>query len=265
MALKALLVSATLSALVAAAPLTTREPAATSDLSITILEGSADLTATQATSTLQLYHERLGEEGTASLVAADVDAADRFWHSVISSSGGGFVGATTRIRGLVEPARRAAPAAFDAAAVGRWFATGGSGWPNSFLATSPTHHASRSGAGTRDAAAVLETIEGWGEGGGPVTAFAGYAEPAPGFLPALPAAFPPEGRSALALTLRDGTVFAHDLTAVRDLPAGAGVEIFQGIYVPDSTPESVVQGAVEHITVEFANWLRFAYKQAMEG
>ncbi|KAI1340629.1 hypothetical protein F5Y15DRAFT_414945 [Xylariaceae sp. FL0016] len=225
-------------------------------LPIVVIEGTSPepeaLALTEATAVLALYHTRLGQEGTSGIVSSDIDAADVFWHAILSNTTGGWVGGTARIQGLADPS------VFNAASVGAWFVAGGTGWPNDFLETSPTHYLSFSAGGTGDANTVIETIEGWGKG--PITYFKGIAEEKPDFIPALEEF---EGQSPLAFTLRDGTVFAHSLTAYRDLPDGSGVEVFQGIYVPDSTPAYVKEGLTEHITVEFANWLRFAYRRAV--
>ncbi|CAJ2511548.1 Uu.00g071730.m01.CDS01 [Anthostomella pinea] len=247
-----LLAAATLAALAGAIPV--RRQAAV--LPVVVLEGSPDLAGlslTEASEVLYRYHKVLGQEGTSAIVAPDVAAADTFWHKILSNTTGGWVGGTTRIQGLADPA------VFSGKDVGTWFAGGGTGWPNDFLETSPTHYLSFSAGGTSDARAAIETIEGWGANG-PITYFKGIPEAKPAFIPAL-AEFG-SSQSALAFTLGDGTVFAHSLTAFRDLPDGSGVEVFQGIWVPDSAPAYVVRGATEHITVEFANWLRFAYNKA---
>ncbi|KAI1183532.1 hypothetical protein F5B17DRAFT_443353 [Nemania serpens] len=228
------------------------------ELPVKVIKGSSkDLTSLelpQANTAILLFRSRLGEKGTHDLVAPDVAAADAFWHRTLSSSTGKFVGATMRSRGYA-PTR-----VFNATTVGLWFLTSGTGFPNGFLETSPEHYLSLSAGGTTDPKAVLESIENWGPG--PITYFKGISEAKPAFVPEL-REFPAEFSTTLALTLADGTVFAHSLTAFRDLPGGGGVEIFQGIWIPDSAPAEVLAGLEAHITVEFSNWLKLAYKKAI--
>ncbi|GAP82786.1 putative MULTISPECIES: hypothetical protein [Rosellinia necatrix] len=228
------------------------------ELPVTVIEGSSkDLTALelpQANKAILLYRSRLGENGTRALIASDVAAADAYWRDALARSTGGFVGGTMRARGY------APRAVFNATTVGLWFYFGGSGWPNDFLQSSPEHYLSLSGPGVRDPKAAIESIENWGPG--PITYFKGVPEPKPDFIPALED-FPADAQSSLALHLADGTVFAHSVTAFRDLPDGCGVEIFEGIWIPDSAPADVLEGLRAHITVEFSNWLKLAYKKAI--
>ncbi|KAI0202417.1 hypothetical protein F4808DRAFT_421554 [Astrocystis sublimbata] len=236
----------------------TRRPAA--ELHVTVIEGaSKDLNALeipQAGKAISLFRSRLGENATQALIAPDVAAANAYWHKKLSASAGKFVGGTMRAQG-------AAPhAIYNATAAATWFLTSGIGWPNDFLSSSPEHYLSLSPAGVRDKTAAIESIENWGPG--PITYFKGVPEEKPDFFPALPE-FPAPLQSALALHLKDDTVFAHTLTAFRDLPSGCGVEIFQGIWIPEATPKDVLDGLTAHITVEFSNWLKVSYKRTLEA
>ncbi|KAI0965623.1 hypothetical protein F4678DRAFT_452025, partial [Xylaria arbuscula] len=228
------------------------------ELPVTVIKGSSknlsSLELPQAETALALFRSRLGQNATHDLVAADVAAADAYWHKLLSNSTGKFVGATTRSQGY------APSSIFNATTVGLWFVYGGTGWPNDFLKSSPEHYLSLSAGGTTDPKAAIESIENWGPG--PITYFKGIPETKPDFVPEL-SEFPDAFKSTLALTLDDGTVFAHSLTAFRDLPSGQGVEIFEGIWIPDSAPAAVVAGLEAHITVEFSNWLKLAYKKAI--
>ncbi|KAI1816971.1 hypothetical protein GGS20DRAFT_135850 [Poronia punctata] len=227
------------------------------ELPVRVIEGSSiDLTGLalpQANKAVLLYRSRLGEDGVNELIKEDVAAADTFWQETMAKSTGKFVGGTMRAQGY------APHEIFNATSVGRWFILGGTGWPNDFLQTSPEHYLSLSGAGVHDKSTTLESIENWGPG--PITYFKGMSEEKPAFFPALHE-YPESAQSALALQLKDGTTFAHSLTAFRDLPGGYGVEIFQGIWIPDGAPKEVLDGLTKHITVEFSNWLKLAYKMA---
>lgn len=228
----------------------TRRPA---ELPVIVIEGSSkDLTALvppQANKAILLFRSRLGEKGTQTLIAADA-----YWHRRLSNSTGKFVGGTMRAQG------HAPRTLFNATSVALWFYLSGTGWPNDFLASSPEHYLSLSGPGVRDPGAAIESVENWGPG--PITYFKGIPEPKSSFIHALEE-FPTDFQSSLALQLADGTVFAHSLTAFRDLPGGCGVEIFQGIWIPDSSPPEVVEGL--RAPVEFSNWLKLAYKKALQA
>ncbi|KAI1498875.1 hypothetical protein F5X99DRAFT_392077 [Biscogniauxia marginata] len=227
------------------------------DLPISVIEGSLDptnLAISQASDVLYLYHSQLGQDGTTAVVEPNVAAADAFWHATLSNSTGGHTVGKARVQGFADPA------VFNATSIEAWFAAGGTGWPNDFLETSPQHFLSFSASGTSDGKSVVESVEGWGKG--PITYFKGTLTERPAWVPLLEE-YPEAAQSVLALTLKDGTVFAHSLTAARDLPDGSGVEVFQGIWLPDSTPAYVVEGLTQHLTVEFSNWLRFAYGKAI--
>ncbi|KAI0480708.1 hypothetical protein GGR56DRAFT_687958 [Xylariaceae sp. FL0804] len=236
-------------------------PGLADELPVRLIQGADpslnDLERVEAEAVISFYQTKLGPDATPGLVSEQVAAADAFWRAVVANSTGGWKAGIARIQGY------APTAVFNATSVGTWFDASGTGWPNGFLGTSPTHYASYAAGGVADAADVIETVEGWGTAG-PITSFRGRAEAKPAFEPPLPE-FPAAGQSPLAMSLQDGTVFAHSLTAARDLPGGGGVEIFEGIWVPDSTPAYVVDGLTEHLTVEFTNWLRFAYKLAVSS
>ncbi|KAI0164784.1 hypothetical protein GGR57DRAFT_450559 [Xylariaceae sp. FL1272] len=224
------------------------------DLPIEVVEGStpdADaLELTESREIISLFHTRLGQNATSKLVEADVAAADAFWQKVLSNATS-YVGGVTRIQAY------APTSVFNATSVLVWFQSAGTGWPNDFLNTSPQHHLAFSGAGTSDPEAAIESIETWGAG--PTTYFKGISAEKPSYIPALPEF---AAQITLALVLKDGTVFAHSVTAARDLEDTEGVEIYQAIWIPDNVPGYVVTGLTEHITVEFTNWLRFAYRRA---
>jgi hypothetical protein len=254
-------------------PVTVIEGSLPADLPVTVIEGSSppalsaqqnaqisrltELELPQADQALLLFRTKLGEAATNVLIAADIARADVYWHERLKASKGGkFVGGVTRARGY------APHAIFNATSVGLWFYFGGEGWPNDFLRTSPEHYLSLSGPGVRTKGNAIESTENWGPG--PITYFTGKPEVQPKFIPTL-SEYPADSQSYLALALKDGTVFAHSLTAFRDLPEGNGVEIYQGIWIPDSVEKEVLEGMRKHITVEFTNWLRFAYKKSTAG
>ncbi|GAP87892.1 hypothetical protein SAMD00023353_1601140 [Rosellinia necatrix] len=114
----------------------------------------------------------------------------------------------------------------------KFFIAGGTGFPNDFLKTSLEHYPSLSAGGTTNPEAAIESVKNWGPG--PITYFRGIPKTEPAFAPELPE-FPAQFKSILALTLADGTAFAHAVTAFWDLPGGVGVVIFEGIWISDSS------------------------------
>ncbi|KAM7191103.1 hypothetical protein V8F33_009111 [Rhypophila sp. PSN 637] len=84
-------------------------------------------------------------------------------------------------------------------------------------------------------------------------------------------------------TLMDGSekVIANLHYAYRDIAAnegcdgstsenaskkrGSGIEAILAMWMPDATPDDVVQGLSEHLEVEYYNWLRWAYEDIKSG
>lgn len=91
------------------------------ELPVSVIEGSskglAALELSQANDGVLLYRQRLGENGTHALVAADVVAANPYWHKMLASSKGGFVNVPTRAQAY------APHAVLNATAVRRWLDT----------------------------------------------------------------------------------------------------------------------------------------------
>ncbi|KAI1199076.1 hypothetical protein F5X97DRAFT_297338 [Nemania serpens] len=210
------------------------------ELPVTVIEGAsqglAALELSQASKGLLRYRKRLGEDGTHMLVAADIVMADAFWHKIVARS------------------------LFNATALEQWFITAGVGWPNDFLNTSPDHYLALNGPGVRQPGKTADIIENWGPG--PITHFYGVSEPKPSFIPAVDE-FPAELQYTVGFTLLDGTLFAHTLTAFRDLPGENGIEVIGDFWIPSNSPDDVIEGLQAHNTVEISNWLKFAWKAAM--
>ncbi|KAI1109822.1 hypothetical protein F5Y14DRAFT_390870 [Nemania sp. NC0429] len=229
------------------------------ELPVTVLEGSspnpATLELSQASEKLLLYRSRLGENGTHALVAADLVAADAYWHKTIADSKGGFVGAMVRARAY------APHAVLNATAVGQvLFDVADVGWRDNFLSATPEHYlASRRPDASHDNLAA-DVAERWGPS--PITYFHAIPVSKLSFMPALHE-FPVELQMPLGLALSDDTVFAYTLTALRDLPGGHSIELVEGLWLPDSTPGDIVKAVRAHNTVEYTNWLKLAYKAAM--
>ncbi|KAI1183868.1 hypothetical protein F5B17DRAFT_434167 [Nemania serpens] len=199
-------------------------------------------------------HQHIAFQFPHALVAADVAAADTYWHKLLASSKGGFVNGTVVVQGY------APHAVLNATAVMQWIAAAGVGWPNEFLNASPQHYLALTGPGVRQPGDTAEVIERWGSD--LITYFRAVPGPKRSFMPALDE-FPLESQLTLDLFLSDGTVFSPSLTAFRDLPGRKGVEIYVGVWIPDSSPDDVVEDLRAHNTVEYSNWLKSTYKKAI--
>lgn len=77
---------------------------------------------------------------------------------------------------------------------------------------------------------------------------------------------PSSTRAVGAVTLIDGTVIGHIHNSFRDLPRGKdGIEAELYVWLPSGTPDDVVQGLRDHQSIEFSNWLKFAYSDIVSG
>lgn len=150
---------------------------------------------------------------------------------------------------------------FNATSIDQWYySSDQQRWPRPILRTSPEHYYVLVAPGVADPKDTLEFVESWGPS--LRIYYATRNGPKPSFLPALEA-FPAEAQITTALVLGDGTIFAHGLTAWRDLPGNDGVEIFEGVWIPENVPAEIMDGLEAHITVAFQNWMKLAYQQAI--
>ncbi|KAI0101033.1 hypothetical protein GGR51DRAFT_531020 [Nemania sp. FL0031] len=228
------------------------------ELPVKVIDGTSRnleaLDALQSEETRLLLSTRLGETGTRTLLADDVAAGDAFWHKILDSATGAWVGVTMRAHGY------APHAVFNASSVDGWsYDNGEASWPTPILRAGPENYLVLSGPSVRDPQDFSEVIERWGSS--LFTSFRTRLEPTPAFV-----TVPDELQAvsqATALLLGDGTVFAHHELGWDDLPGGDGVDMFAGFWIPDNVPTEVVEGLRAHITLEYSNWLKLAYKKAI--
>ncbi|KAI0868515.1 hypothetical protein GGS24DRAFT_513273 [Hypoxylon argillaceum] len=217
------------------------------DLQLKVIEGASGtldaLELPQFEEALDLFQDRLGTVAPRKLLTQDIAEGDAFWHDILSKTTGEFVGVTMRAQGY---------APHEVSDQQRW--------PRPILRTSPEHYYVLVAPGVADPKDTLEFVESWGPS--LRIYYATRNEPKPSFLPALEA-FPAEAQITTALVLGDGTIFAHGLTAWRDLPGNDGVEIFEGVWIPENVPAEIMDGLEAHITVAFQNWMKLAYQQAI--
>lgn len=71
-------------------------------------------------------------------------------------------------------------------------------------------------------------------------------------------------------TLRDGSgkVFGNLHYSFRDLAVDnggktCGIELALNMWMPSKTPEEAKQGITEHLTIEYYNWVGWAYEDIM--
>ncbi|KAH6667158.1 hypothetical protein B0J14DRAFT_567671 [Halenospora varia] len=66
-------------------------------------------------------------------------------------------------------------------------------------------------------------------------------------------------------TLRDGPVIANIHNSLRDKEDGTGIEAVLYGWLPSAAPTDVIQGLRNHQSIEFSNWLQFAYNDTIGG
>ena len=192
------------------------------------------------------FKDYLGPDAITKLLKPDIDRANAVWHAILANSTGGHVPACAHVESNQLKAKD-----FNA-----WFGAD-TGDAHKMTGASPEHYVEAASASAVDGALAVDIIEAWGPG--IVTQYRlpaydgkqkqAYVPPLDGY------AFQAFGDA----TLLDGTVFASVRNAFRDRPKG-GIEALLCVWLPDSTPEYIVEGLRQHQAVEFTNWLKFAYR-----
>jgi len=195
--------------------------------------------------------KKLGAEALRDLVQSEIEEADEFWHDTIkhshSTSGGHKVSGVT-VEALVSPHT------LNTTSFLQWlqgFASNGS-FPNRLVEGEPQHYFLQVNP--------PEVIESWGLI--PVTHFTEAPSERKPFMEPLPE-FPIQ--LFVTLNLRDGTLLADEIMALRDKPDGSGMQIRFVTYFPGALSESLTEGVRKHVAVELGNWMRFAYEDIVSG
>jgi len=73
-------------------------------------------------------------------------------------------------------------------------------------------------------------------------------------------------------TLQDGSdaVVGYLHYNFRDIPVGnsgftCGIEVSLDMWMPSETPDAVKEGIAEHLTIEYYNWVGWAYEDIRSG
>lgn len=202
--------------------------------------------ARQALSNIQT---RLGAEALNALVQSEIDEADVFWHDIINKTPNGTHSISdVTVQALVSPHILNATIFLD------WlqnFASNGP-FPNRLVEGEPQHYFLQVNP--------PEVIESWGAI--PVTHFTQAPSERQPFMEELPEF---EIQLFVTLNLRDGTLLADEIMALRDMPDGSGMQIRFVTYFPGGLSEELTEGVREHVAVELANWMEFAYEDVVSG
>ncbi|KAI1316790.1 hypothetical protein F5Y16DRAFT_420162 [Xylariaceae sp. FL0255] len=235
-------------------------PTLPAELPTRIIQGtSPDPDSLELTAGRKMFddlYKAFGQEAFLNAIESNLTEADTYWNKIFSENKGG------RRQSLVVVQGYTSPSILNATTVLTWNQATGTGFPNQFLETNPQHWLSYSGPGvaaTPYKNATSINVETYGNGPQLTTYF--YATPItkPSWMPAI-SEFPADQQIAAQMLLRDGSLFAHGLTAVRTLPGNIGVELYQSMWIPDNTDDWVYDGLTYHLTIEFTNWLRKAYE-----
>ncbi|KAI1329200.1 hypothetical protein F5Y16DRAFT_409330 [Xylariaceae sp. FL0255] len=247
------------------ASLACAKPVAPANLPFKIVNGASNnpdgIELTASRQILVDIQKALGQDGYAALVTPAANAADTYFKGLLKTAN-----PNKAIVSLMQIEAYAPNNIFNSTSVLNWLAAAGTGFPNAFLNTNPQHFMAYSGDGvaaTNFTGALSVQLETWATASDSITVWYGAFEitEAPSYFPALP-----EYNMTLfsEMRLRDGTVFAHALTALRDLPDGSGVEYYLGMYLPENVDQWVSDALTLHITNEFTNWMRSAYAWALD-
>jgi hypothetical protein len=196
--------------------------------------------------------KKLGPEALHKLVQSEIDEADIFWHEIINSSPDNETHSVSdvTVEALVSPH------VLNTTIFLQWlqtFATNGK-FPNRLEQGEPQHYFLNVNP--------PEVIESWGSI--PVTHFTeAPSERKPFMVEIPPSEFPVQ--MFVTLNLRDGTLLADEIMALRDNDDGAGMRIRFVTYFPGGLGEKLVEGVRRHVAVELGNWMRFAWEDVVSG
>ncbi|KAI1325714.1 hypothetical protein F5Y16DRAFT_376935 [Xylariaceae sp. FL0255] len=275
MALKSLVLLATAFAggLVSATP-TAYKPVAPSDLPIRIVSGASDqpdeLELTAARAVIFDIEEKIGQKAYANIVWEDAAKADAYWHSLQVELN--KTAADKQPEPLLSLAlvQAFAPASIlNATTIFLFTENAGAGFPNGLMHTNSQHRASYGQAGLAGADIDITGFENsagiqfetWGTNVQNMTTYFGVyplniTTQKPSFMPAL-ADY--DLQYASEQRLRDGSLFGWTLKASKNLPKGAGVEVWMGTWILGNAAQWVSDALTAHLTHEFTQTMRLAY------
>ncbi|MFD8755076.1 hypothetical protein ACFV0O_29470 [Kitasatospora sp. NPDC059577] len=198
----------------------------------------------RARAALHLLKQRLGDDRTRELLAADTTAADTALAGWAHASAGRWRTAVTELTATGIDAERF---------LTWWQGRLHCGDRTALLAANPEHYLADS---TGDRVEIIETI-----GTGPARFFLRFHDDAPDrHAPdrhtSDHAAFPV--RIGGTGTLADGTEVLHVLHEFADAPDGLRIRLT--VRFPEAAPEHLATGHQWHFACEFANWIEAAHR-----
>ncbi|KAK3353272.1 hypothetical protein B0T25DRAFT_544121 [Lasiosphaeria hispida] len=226
----------------------------------------------------------LGPEALLELLAGDIDAGNAAWHAILAASPPDnpdptapdqtpHVVAEIHLTAIPDDCAHHTPVNFTAYNFLAWFTDSAFNHADKLWAGHPEHFGLQTTPNT-DGTMRAELLEPWG----PVltrSVVPRLAAVMPGggvkkpFMKPLPD-FP--FQSVGEETLMDGTgaVVGDIHYSWKDLPGkkagkACGVEGLLNMWMPSATPDNVKEGITQHITVEYYNWVKWAYDDIKSG
>jgi hypothetical protein len=197
--------------------------------------------------------DRLGDKGILQLLQSDINSSTTDWHTILSNSTDNPIPATATVQAFVSPR------VMNASIFLSWFGANTSD-PHKDTGANPQHYMET--PTTINNITSIRIVESWGDlvndytmpNYGP-----GTKQPYMAALADFPFQFVGQA------TLKDGTVVANVHNSFRDLSWADGIETVLTVWLPDGTPELIVQDVQWHQALEFTNWFKFAFRDIAEG
>ncbi|KAH6668507.1 hypothetical protein B0J14DRAFT_167117 [Halenospora varia] len=201
---------------------------------------------------LLLLKDRLTPNGVLQVLANDIDNADAAWQAILAASSGQTpIPAISTVEALI-PSH-----IMNASAFLTWFSSPA---PHKLLQAHPEHYVEIESVA--NGITSINIVEEWG------SLLFHYSIPNYGPGPKKPymATLKDYPYQAVGkVTLRDGTVIANIHNSLRDKEDGTGIEAVLYGWLPSAAPTDVIQGLRNHQSIEFSNWLQFAYNDTIGG
>ncbi|KAK0715180.1 hypothetical protein B0H67DRAFT_236050 [Lasiosphaeris hirsuta] len=238
-----------------------------------------DLELIAARRALKKLKTLLGEEAMRRLLADDIDAGNAAWHTILAASSpdspdpAAHVVAEIHLTAIPDDCTQRNPVNFTASNFLAWFADDAFNRAAEKLWAGHPEHFGLQTMANNDSTMRAQLLEPWGPvltatvvpRLAPVVPGGGVKKPYMKALPDYP--FQSVGEE----TLLDGTnaVVGNIHYSWKDLPTKegktCGVEGLLNMWMSSATPDDVKEGITEHITVEYYNWVKWAYDDIKTG
>ena len=212
--------------------------------------GSDDFELSESRRALLRLKDNLGVQGLLNLLGPDIEFANAKWKTILENSTGGHILAEARLEATL----------LDAKSFLAWF-DADTGDKHKMTGANPEHFIEQPLV-VNGILTGFDIVENWGD------LVVHYTIPSYGNNPKKPwmKKLPDWPYQAVGdAVLLDGKVIGNIHNSFRDKVDGTGIEADLCVWLPDSTPEGVVEGLRQHQAVEFTNWLKFAHRDITSG